>query len=104
MSLEAHHRFILDTMQRNQDIARNIINELEAENARLKAEVEHLMVFCNCTLIPNKELQTENARLMAEVERLREAGDAMADEVNGRYFGKQLINDWNAAKEGKPSV
>ena len=42
MSLEAHHRFILDTMQRNQDIARNIINELEAENARLKAEVERL--------------------------------------------------------------
>jgi maltooligosyltrehalose synthase len=42
MSLEAHHRFILDTMQRNQDIARNIINELEAENARLKAEVEML--------------------------------------------------------------
>ena len=29
-------------MQRNQDIARNIINELEAENARLKAEVEML--------------------------------------------------------------
>jgi len=42
MSLEAHHRFILDTMQRNQDIARNIINELEAENARLKDEVEML--------------------------------------------------------------
>ena len=42
MSLEAHHRFILYTMHRNQYIARNIINELEAENARLKAEVERL--------------------------------------------------------------
>jgi len=44
------------------------IEELKAENARLKTEVEHLMVFCNCTLIPNRELQAENARLKAEVE------------------------------------
>lgn len=54
MSLEAHHRFILDTMQRNQDIARNIINELEAENARLKAEVERLNDSIMCgALIPD---------------------------------------------------
>jgi cell division protein FtsB len=46
------------------------IEELKAENARLKTEVQHLMVFCNCTLIPNKELQAENARLKAEVEHL----------------------------------
>ena len=46
------------------------IARLKAENARLKTEVEHLMVFCNCTLIPNKELQSENAKLKAEVERL----------------------------------
>ena len=83
MSLEAHHRFILDTMQRNQDIARNIINELEAENARLKAEVE----------------------------RLTEAGDAMYESKIG-YYGEQILEDmkhhsgelcrnWNAAKEGK---
>jgi hypothetical protein len=78
MSLEAHHRFILDTMQRNQDIARNIINELEAENARLKAEVE----------------------------RLRKAGD-MCDqllacfEMEGRK-GVNIGRDaWRAAKEGK---
>ena len=44
---------------------------LEAENARLKAEVQHLMIFCNSTLIPSKELQDEVARLKAEVERLR---------------------------------
>ena len=43
---------------------------LETENTRLKTEVEHLMIFCNCTLIPNKELQDENARLKAEVEEL----------------------------------
>ena len=43
------------------------------------------------------------ARLKAENERLRKAGDAMAVEVNGRYFGKRLIKEWNAAKEGKQS-
>ena len=36
---------------------------LKAENARLKTEVQHLMVFCNCTLIPNKELQAQVERL-----------------------------------------
>lgn len=75
MSLEAHHRFILDTMQRNQDIAINIINELEAENASLKAEVE----------------------------RLRKAGDAMAEICN--LHGHVIaIQNWGNAKEGKPSV
>jgi cell division protein FtsB len=73
MSLEAHHRFILDTMQRNQDIARNIINELEAENARLKAEVE----------------------------RLRKHGDAMAEALEAAGFNNAR-DFWNAAKEGKP--
>jgi hypothetical protein len=74
MSLEAHHRFILDTMQRNQDIARNIINELEAENARLKAEVELL----------------------------REAGDEVVSRI--QVCTEDLwcsIHRWNAAKEGK---
>lgn len=51
----------------------NQIGGLQEENARLKTEVEHLMIFCNCTLIPNKELQAENARLKTEVERLTDA-------------------------------
>jgi uncharacterized coiled-coil protein SlyX len=74
------------------------------ENARLKAEVERLMVFCNCTLIPNKELQ-------AEVERLTKAGDAFCESEIG-YYGEHIIEDmkhgsgelcrnWLAAKEGK---
>jgi hypothetical protein len=77
-----------------QDYAR-----LKAENARLKTEVEHLMVFCNCTLIPNKELQ-------AQVERLTKAGDAMlcewasGDEKDAQNFLNALVI-WNAAKEGK---
>ncbi len=82
---------------------------LEAENARLKTEVQHLMIFCNSTLIPSKELQAENARLKAEVERLRKAGDEVihewssGDEKEARNFMKALVI-WNAAKEGKPSV
>jgi hypothetical protein len=43
------------------------IEELKAENARLKTEVQHLMVFCNCTLIPNKELQAQVERLTKAV-------------------------------------
>ena len=87
----------------------NQIGGLQEENARLKTEVEHLMIFCNCTLIPNKELQAENARLKTEVERLRKAGDAMADIIGfamARTDGQdpKLVREWNAAKEGKPSV
>ncbi len=78
MSLEAHHRFILDTMQRNQDIARNIINELEAENARLKAEVERLY---------------RHGDLMLKF--------AAANMTFPAYA--TMAKDWNAAKEGKQS-
>lgn len=53
----------------------------------------------------------ENARLQAEVERLRKAGDAMVSHIRkGEEVlfecldGDAVINDWNAAKEGKPSV
>ena len=76
------------------------IARLKAQNARLKTEVEHLMVFCNCTLIPNKELQ-------AKVERLTKAGDEMlsewasGDEKDAENFLKALVI-WNAAKEGNP--
>jgi len=80
------------------------IAKLREENARLKTEVEHLMVFCNCTLIPNKELQ-------AEVERLTKAGDAMADEIVGCFNAEgydpadsDALTNWYAAKEGKPDA
>ena len=54
--------------------------------------------------------EAENARLKAEVERLRKAGDAMAKRTE--FFQKrwdadelcQEVEAWNAAKEGKPSV
>jgi len=113
MSLEAHHRFILDTMQRNQDIARNIINELEAENARLKAEVERLTN--NCDYLDKKldEELDKSAMLCGQVERLTKAGDAMASSIqfneemakdyNGPTIVHQSVQRWNAAKEGKQS-
>jgi len=79
----------------NKDVA-----ALKAENVRLKTEVEHLMVFCNCTLIPNKELQ-------AQVERLTKAGDAMDAYLKRQDGTTNGMLDcrlqWNAAKEGKQS-
>jgi hypothetical protein len=71
--------------------------KLETENARLKTEVEHLMIFCNCTLIPNKELQ-------AKVERLTKAGDTII-QILCKYVpptgAKYALMDWRDAKEGK---
>lgn len=73
---------------------------LKAENIRLKTEVEHLMVFCNCTLIPNKELQ-------AEVERLTKAGDAMAELlfIEPGYIGspkQEAVVQWCKLTDDKP--
>ena len=57
--------------------------------------------------------EQENARLKAEVERLRKAGDAMADKASlagcSECFGmyndlEKSLDDWTAAKEGKPSA
>jgi len=61
-----------------------------------------------------RDLTDENKKLKAEVERLRKAGDAMYESKIG-YYGEQILEDmkhhsgelcrnWNAAKEGKPSV
>jgi hypothetical protein len=93
------------TMMRRVGELNKEVAALKAENVRLKTEVEHLMVFCNCTLIPNKELQ-------AQVERLTKAGDGlyksmleigcneMADNFQyDAWWGS--MKDWNAAKEGK---
>jgi hypothetical protein len=54
------------------------------------------------------------AKLQAENKRLIRAGDAMASSIqfneemeqdyNGPTIVRQCVKDWNAAKEGKPSV
>lgn len=78
----------------------------EAENARLKADVERLKNNCDCL---DRELDREidkTAMLCGQVERLRKAGDAMEADLRfivfpgaGRF---QCLKEWNAAKEGKP--
>jgi hypothetical protein len=88
---------------RHPEVLLEEIARLKTENARLKTEVQHLMVFCNCTLIPNKELQ-------AKVERLTKAGDAMAELmfIDKDYIGspkQEAVVEWckaTEAKEGKP--
>ena len=83
-------------------------NLLEAENARLKAEVEELKAQpdpLTAYLYAAKLAKDDIKRLKAEVERLTKAGDAMAfimaHQKDSEFNG--FIEDWNAAKEGKPS-
>jgi len=100
---------------------------------RLKAEVERLTVFTTRTIIPNEELQAQVERLTKQnalatprhliasqdiktlreqVKRLTKAGDELhaflinyivESRISSAYLNK-LDDDWNAAKEGKPSV
>jgi cell division protein FtsB len=50
-----------------------------------------------------EELQAENARLKAEVERLRKAGDAVCESPYLLETDPAVIA-WRAAKEGNPSA
>jgi hypothetical protein len=83
VSLESHHQFILNTMQRHDDIARNLIQALEAENARLKAEVERL------TKAGDGLMKT-----------LDEDGIHDNGDYENRFKAERALN---AAKEGKQS-
>jgi FtsZ-binding cell division protein ZapB len=47
-----------------------------------------------------EELKAENARLKAEVERLTKAGDALTEQLEGLGFDS-VWDFWKAAKEGK---
>jgi hypothetical protein len=94
---------------------------LYEDYARLKAEVDALMTNPTSRLLRAKQaenavLAIENDSLKAEVERLRKAGDAVAldyaerIEIEAGETAKTLmktvpvLREWNAAKEGKPSV
>ena len=88
---------------------------LQAENARLKAEVERLTQL-NSTLALRYDATNsmldgcakEIEEMEAEVERLTKAGDEVirewssGDETEARNFMKALAI-WNAAKEGRKS-
>jgi regulator of replication initiation timing len=75
--------------------------EADAENARLKAEVERLQN--NCDYLDQKldEEIDKSAMLCGQVMRLTKAGDNMARVCHGIYGGLPLWEDWNKAKEGK---
>lgn len=89
------------------------IAEYQAENARLKAEVERLRASSFVTAVPVEEYEKLKAELTnckaeadylkAEVERLRKAGDAMAEQLiyEGYSNDEEPCKAWNAAKEGK---
>jgi len=78
-----------------------VLGRLEAENARLKAEVAIQNERINRRDMDVGQLYCENARLKAEVERLTKAGDAMAADLIGEFGSYNSVYDWNAAKEGK---
>ena len=85
--------------------------ELKAENARLKAEVERLTLENSQYEEHHKYGQNVITSLREEVERLTKAGDACANEIENlnedisRCYpsSEKAIADWNAAKEGKQS-
>jgi len=85
---------------------------LQAEIARLKAEVERLTKHDDNTcrhFIMRTLLESQNTFLNARVERLTKAGDAMANNIP--FYAdvdisaetlRQFTDKWLAAKEGKP--
>ena len=75
---------------------------LKGERDRLQAEVERLTQNTD-KLCKHGDLEIE--RLQAEVERLRKAGDEVVSRI--QVCTEDLwcsIHRWNAAREGKPSV
>ena len=71
---------------------------LEAENARLKTEVERLRASSFVTAVP-----------VEQYERVIKAGDDMAEQIEreGKSRGVTYVTNilaWRSAKEGKPSV
>jgi hypothetical protein len=71
------------------------------EVTRLKAEVERLKIDAYKKL----SMRIEIDKLKARIEYLTNAGDFMADAINGDYNHElPCVKAWNAAKEGKPSV
>ena len=76
---------------------------LDAENARLKAEVGELADALKLASEVGIKIADEVTRLKAEVERLRKAGDAMANWMDelGSPRAVPFFQAWNAGKEGK---
>ena len=78
----------------------NRIKELEAENVRLKAEVERVGAENSHLHKGIYSLSLNVGQLKDEVERLTKAGDAMASGLQGMAGErpKALADEWNDAK------
>ena len=91
--------YLLEEFNRTTAWGRGLESDLSharVEISFLKAEVERLRASSFVTAVPCEQY-----------ERVIKAGDAMADNlyipVHHEIYLK-LLSDWNAAKEGKPSV
>ena len=82
-----------------------VMNELHAENNRLKADVNELADGLKLASEVGIKMADEVTRLKAEVERLTKAGDkafslwSSGDETDANNF-KEAIWVWTVAKKG----
>jgi hypothetical protein len=86
---------------------------LKGEETCEHVERVSAIAWANGAYKATETLEAENARLKAEVERLTKAGDAMASSIqfneemsqdyNGPTIVHQSVQRWNAAKGGKQS-
>jgi hypothetical protein len=84
----------------------------QAENARLKAEVDGLVDYLRTASEVGIKIADDNLRLKAEVERLRKAGDAMAKTIGENGVSNKgsfldvadSIDRWNAANREQGCV
>ena len=87
----------------------NRIKELEARIEQMAMGNRLKAIPVEAQLIDRiAELNKDNARLKAEVERLRKAGDTIIM-ITSKYITNSTLRnlslrEWQAAKEGKPSV
>ena len=77
--------------------------------SKLKSEVERLTTTMEKVITASDVIDGRNQQLIAEVERLRKAGNAMASNIPRMVTCRvdanevtELMDAWNAAKEGKP--
>jgi len=96
VSLEEHHKFILNAMDRQNAIARKFVAELEAENARLKAE-------CQARQAENSVLAVECDSLKSEVERLKADLNKMTKTPEGVDYVEVDVGFWTKSGSRLPS-
>jgi imidazolonepropionase-like amidohydrolase len=82
--------------------SRERLEMAEAENARLKADVNELADGLKLASEVGIKMADEVTRLKAEVERLTKAGDNLVYVVTEHPVAEPFVKAWFTAKEGKP--